>query len=855
MSKLVTLKLVGNLEKDGFDVFLEIGEENQPQSMEIYGKLPSDANLFNCINNWEANYRVLESATFTRTKLTQQKLETSIRTTPRNLGVKFKVPLIKGDLGGSLPKFTLPFLNRVRMVTRSIKPKNSQGSRISLKRQVIKCNEAAKDLKFCLQMWLKSDSFQNVNTRLRHKLNETDVIRLLIRTDDPQLYKLPWHEWDLFEDYKQLEYSVGNFNYERINRQSLPAKAEDKVRILVILGNSIGIDTGKDANVFASLADVDPVFLVERSRQDINEQLYQQQWDIIFFAGHSETEGEKGRIYINKTDTLTIDELKYGLKKAIDQGLQLAIFNSCDGLGLAQQLGELQIPQMIFMREPIPDRVAQDFLKYFIAAFAGGSSFYLAHREAREKLQGLQNKFPQACWLPVIWQNAAEVPPSWERLRTGGRIASHDWNKIPQYNYATDGDRISISPPARNPRKNLVKVLSISLAITLLVVGMRSQGVLEPLELWAYDKFMQLQSPPVLDQRILIVGVDDQDVNTYKKPLKDQTINQLLIKLNEYQPRVIGLDIQRHKPTDTQANWENLGKHIQNSQIPTIAICVVGQIKGQINPLQAIAPPWGVSGEHLSFSDGLMFDADGDGDSENDPVRRYSLKMGLRSKSPCQTENSFSYQVVKNYLSNETKYLENLDKKLHRLPPISGGYHRPENQMAGDQILINYRNQNIQDVSVSRIMNGLDTDLQELIQDRIILIGYVSSKSKDKHNTPLGILPGIRIQAQVVAQLLKASESSQPFWSFLPKELEFIYILFGSIIGGYVAILFRSKYLTIAIFGAICLFCIISLSYFNYGVIPIIPTVIALVLSSYIVRIDPISRIGKFLKIKNRIIQ
>lgn len=56
---------------------------------------------------------------------------------------------------------------------------------------------------------------------------------------------------------------------------------------------------------------------------------------MLFFAGHSQTEGETVRIYINENKTnnsLTIEQLEEALKAAIDKGLKLAIFNSCDGL-------------------------------------------------------------------------------------------------------------------------------------------------------------------------------------------------------------------------------------------------------------------------------------------------------------------------------------------------------------------------------------------------------------------------------------------------------------------------------------------------------------------------------------------
>ena len=113
---------------------------------------------------------------------------------------------------------------------------------------------------------------------------------------------------------------------------------------------------------------------------------------------------------------LTIKELKYALTKAIERGLQLAIFNSCDGLGLARELADLHIPQMIVMKEPVPDKVAQEFLKYFLTAFSGGESLYTAVRKARERLEGLEDEFPYATWLPVLFQNSAEIGMSWRKL-------------------------------------------------------------------------------------------------------------------------------------------------------------------------------------------------------------------------------------------------------------------------------------------------------------------------------------------------------------------------------------------------------------------------------------------------------
>ena len=129
------------------------------------------------------------------------------------------------------------------------------------------------------------------------------------------------------------------------------------------MGHRAGIDIDRDRSLLAALPDAAVTFLVEPHRSQLTDQLWNQPWDILFFAGHSETTAAQGRISINPTDHLTLEELTYGLRRAVAQGLQLAIFNSCDGLGLAHALAPLHLPHMIVMREPIPDPVAQAFLK------------------------------------------------------------------------------------------------------------------------------------------------------------------------------------------------------------------------------------------------------------------------------------------------------------------------------------------------------------------------------------------------------------------------------------------------------------------------------------------------------------
>jgi branched-chain amino acid transport system substrate-binding protein len=181
----------------------------------------------------------------------------------------------------------------------------------------------------------------------------------------------------------------------------------------VILGSDEKIDIQTDWNILREKLPNDELVLLEKpSADEFREILISQPWDIIFFAGHSSThaDGNDARIWLNGQEYLSPQQLRASLKKAVINGLKLAIFNSCDGLGLARQLETLQIPHIIVMREPVHDKVAQKFLSGFLTSFAEGASLHEAVREARDQLRLIENSSPNASWLPVIFQNPEEPP-------------------------------------------------------------------------------------------------------------------------------------------------------------------------------------------------------------------------------------------------------------------------------------------------------------------------------------------------------------------------------------------------------------------------------------------------------------
>jgi len=368
MGKLVILKIgAGDLEQ-GFPVTLQIAEDGYFPFTEIRGMLPPAPEIYQHYRSWQLAYNTL------------------------GLGIK--------RLGA-----------RFQQVTNF---------------SVTDIKEKAQILSQSLNAWLNSELFRPIKERLLENFARSDEFRVLIQTGDPRLRQLPWHLWNFFEIYTKAEVALSAHQYERLTRANI-AISRQRVRILAILGNTENININEEREVLENLENCEITFLIEPKRSELNRYLWDEKgWDILFFAGHSlsHNDFEQGQICINKTDSSTIEELKYAFKKAIKHGLKLAIFNSCDGLGLARELEELNIPQVIVMRESVPDRVAQEFLKGFIVAFSSGKSLYVSVREARERLQGLEDQFPCASWLPVISQNPAEVPVTWQELQRSTKAIS-----------------------------------------------------------------------------------------------------------------------------------------------------------------------------------------------------------------------------------------------------------------------------------------------------------------------------------------------------------------------------------------------------------------------------------------------
>ncbi len=755
MEKLIVLKLDGDF-KQGFRVTLEIGLEGERPETEIIGNLPPATELVAHYSGWQSTYRSLGKAT---------------------RALKAKGVTIDG----------------------------------SFKKRREECRTLADELRDRLNTWLRAESFFSIREKWIEKVSTSDEVRVMIRTDNHQLWQLPWQQWELLERYSFAEIGLSTLEYERPPRIETPLP-RDKVRILAILGNREDINVEEDRKQLENLPNATTTFLVEPQCQELNEQLWAQSWDILFFAGHSQTEGERGRIYLNESDSLTLDELRYALKKAVEGGLQLAIFNSCDGLGLARELEQLHIPQLIVMREPVPDEVAQAFLKYFLDSFANGKPLYPSVREAREKLQGLEKKFPCASWLPVICQNPTAVPLTWP--------------KFPK--------------PATLPLWYRFRAVFVtSLVVTSLLMGVRSLGLLQTWELQSYDQLLRQRPSEPADSRILLVGADEADIRDYKHPLPDAILAQLIEKLAQYRPIAIGLDIVRDQPVPP--DHESLVTQLQQNQ-RLVTVCTFGT-----SPENGVAPPPESPAKQLGFNDL-------ENDQQGDTVRRHLQSRTPNPISPlslCKTPYSFSLQLAYRYLDAKGIPATTTSEKnwqfgrvvFKRLEPHSGGYQNLDAR--GNQVLINYRatHQIAQQVTIKEVLTGkLEPGW---VRDRVVLIGVTAASIQDYHDTPYGRMRGLAIHAHLVSQNLSTVLDGRPLLWWLPQWGDALWVGVWSLTSGIIVYWVRSRSvdkgqssLRLVLALSICVtvlygFCWVFL--LQGGWLPLVPAALAIVLTGGLV--------------------
>ncbi|PSB54127.1 hypothetical protein C7B67_00195 [filamentous cyanobacterium Phorm 6] len=379
MGKLAVIEIgEGDFEK-GFPVTIRIGEHGRNLSCDAKGDLPGDPDILDLYRKWQESYN----------KFNQQ---------PDNSNKSHQDDSKRGRL----------------------EPKNENPSNMASS----DVNTKSDELKKSLNQWLNCPELGKVRELLKQELKKSEQISVIVRTDKNELYQLPWHLWDVFGHYTNADVVFcPRVNNSSVQEWKASTPSDKKIKVLVAIGEQdrkgSKIDINKDLEVLKKhLSDVEKfivlVPIVTSNAQKLGSSLRDEKADIFYYAGHSSSAPDGN---VAEIDRIKIRTLVPAFGEAVNNGLKLAIFNSCEGLGIANKLlTESHIPHVVVMREVIQDEVAHEFLKRFIQEFTGGKSVPLALRKASERLHDLEEIYPSASLLPVIFQHSTEVPSDWNKF-------------------------------------------------------------------------------------------------------------------------------------------------------------------------------------------------------------------------------------------------------------------------------------------------------------------------------------------------------------------------------------------------------------------------------------------------------
>ncbi|MEG3847175.1 CHASE2 domain-containing protein [Microcoleus sp. herbarium19] len=413
-------------------------------------------------------------------------------------------------------------------------------------------------------------------------------------------------------------------------------------------------------------------------------------------------------------------------------------------------------------------------------------------------------------------------------------------------------------------------VLIASAAVTLSLMGARQLGILEPLELSAYDQMLRWRPDEKPDPRLLVVGITEGDIQRLNQwPISDRKIAEILQKLEKMQPAVIGLDVLRDVPLGD--GREELTQVLKKSD-RIIGVCLVtsGSAETPGSP-----PPPGLPPNRVGYAD---FGIDPGG-----VLRRALLFMrppAIEGNSPskkhlCNDNSqiiaSFNLQLALRYLepqgiTGRTEADNSLwlgATQLTQLRNNDGAYKNADAR--GYQILINYRSRRkvANQVTLTDILEGkIDPNL---VKDKIVLIGYTTETVKDFFYTPYSagkqsnqFMPGIVAHAQVVSQILSAVLDNRPMFWFWPKWAEILWISGWSIVGGTLASRMTHPVRLALAFGAMlsaCCACSFGIFLLGGWVPAAAPAIALIVTGGSIVSADRFNKAGYGKVISDRVKQ
>lgn len=379
------------------------------------------------------------------------------------------------------------------------------------------------------------------------------------------------------------------------------------------------------------------------------------------------------------------------------------------------------------------------------------------------------------------------------------------------------------------------------LSVVGLVMLVRSMGWLQSQEWLAFDRLLRLRPAEAVDTRIVIVGINEDDINYVESfPIPDSQLAKLIDILQTYRPRVIGFNI--FKDQNRNIERTKLGSAFRESP-NLIGVEVALNQSETFN----VKPPPELPLERVGFTD-LIVDADG-------KLRRSILASKtyngeLKYSLPLRLAQAYLHEegIVFQHGSRSYDPIQFGSIKLPRFLPNWGGYVRADAN--GNQVILNFRSHR----QPFRTLSLRDVLTHEFnpnwIRDHVVIIGMTAASVKDNFITSavkgtlytdaLGIqnssnqyqwIYGVEIHAHATSQILSTVLDRRPLLRVWSEIWEYLWILSWGLLGIILGLILQSPWKTFLSLG-VASFVLVGICYIFLVLgwwIPSVPTLLALV--------------------------
>jgi diguanylate cyclase (GGDEF)-like protein/PAS domain S-box-containing protein len=323
-------------------------------------------------------------------------------------------------------------------------------------------------------------------------------------------------------------------------------------------------------------------------------------------------------------------------------------------------------------------------------------------------------------------------------------------------------------------------VLVTSSTVAGIIILLRFAGVLQLWELSAFDHLIRLRPPEEMDERILIVGITEKDYKQYNAPFSDEIVAQLLTKINQYSPSVIGLDIYRNIAREP-------GQEKLNEVLNTIPN-IIGIEKLENKADDGVDPhPILQEKSQVGFNDFLY---DGDGLVRRNFLLNYQEDQVLPSLSLKLALVYLQQRGIElNPAEDNEEYFQMGETVFPRFSAYDGAYVRAD--WDGYQILGTFRDPaSFEVVSMEDILT--EKVNPSLIENRIVLIGYTAKNSaRDlflfpysyQFNQEVERISGVELHANFLSQIISSVLDQRPLIKTLPELIECLWIYAWAVLG------------------------------------------------------------------------